>query len=84
VAPNVVRAITSYSNPDLARLLRHGVRPNGTGVAVMPSSVFYHLDDADLGGLIAYLRTLPDKGSGTLPSTTMPLPARIGDVAGKY
>jgi mono/diheme cytochrome c family protein len=84
VAPNVVRAIRRYSDPDLARLLRHGVRPDGHGVAVMPSSMFYHLDDADLGALIAYLRTLPDKGSGTLPSTSMRLLARIGLVTGKY
>lgn len=84
VAPNVVRAIRSYSNPDLARLLRHGVRPNGTGVAVMPSSVFYHLDDADLAGLIAHLRTLPDKGSDTLPATSLRLLARVGLVMGQY
>ena len=84
VAPNVVRAIKGYSNSDLARLLRHGVRPNGTGVAVMPSSMFYHLDDADLGGLIAYLRTLPDRGADALPATSMRLLARIGIVAGKY
>jgi len=84
VAPNVVRAIKGYSNPDLARLLRHGVRPNGTGVAVMPSSVFYHLDDADLAGLIAYLRTLPDKGSDTLPATSLRLLARVGLVMGQY
>lgn len=84
VAPNVVRAIKGYSNPELARLLRHGVRPNGRGVAVMPSSMFYHLDDADLAGLIAYLRTLPDKGSDTLPSTSMRVLARVGLVTGKY
>jgi len=84
VAPNVVRAIKGYSNPDLARLLRHGVRPNGTGVAVMPSSMFYHLDDADLAGLIAYLRTLPDKGSDTLPATSLRLLARVGLVMGQY
>jgi mono/diheme cytochrome c family protein len=84
VAPNVVRAINGYSNPDLARLLRHGVRPNGTGVAVMPSSVFYHLDDADVAGLIAYLRTLPDKGSDTLPATSLRLLARVGLVMGQY
>ena len=84
VAPNVVRAIKGYSEPDLARLLRHGVRPNGTGVAVMPSSVFYHLDDADLAGLIAYLRTLPDKGSDTLPATSLRLLARVGLVMGQY
>ena len=84
VAPNVVRAIRGYSDPQLARLIRHGVRPNGHGVAVMPSSMFYNLDDADLGALIAYLRTLPDKGTDTLPATSMRLLARIGIVTGKY
>ena len=84
VAPNVVRAIRGYSNPDLARLLRHGVRPNGRGVAVMPSSTFYHLDDTDLGALIAYLRTLPDLGSDSLPATSMRLLARVGLATGKY
>ena len=84
VAPNVVRAIKGYSNPELARLLRHGVRPNGRGVAVMPSSMFYNLDDTDLAGLIGYLRTLPDKGSDTLPATSMRVLARLGLVMGKY
>src|SRR4030095_2776779 len=40
VAPNVPKAIRAYNDQDLARLLRHGVRPNGHGVAVMPSSMF--------------------------------------------
>lgn len=84
VAPNVVRAIRGYGDPDLARLLRHGVRPNGRGVAVMPSAMFYHLDDADLGALIAFLRTLPDKGSDTLPKTSMRVLARVGMVLGQY
>jgi mono/diheme cytochrome c family protein len=84
IAPNVVRAIRDYSDPELARLIRHGVRPNGRGVAVMPSSMFYNLDDADLGALIAYLRTLPDKGADTLPATSMRILARVGIVTGKY
>jgi mono/diheme cytochrome c family protein len=84
VAPNVVRAIRGYSDPELARLLRHGVRPNGQGVAVMPSSMLFHLDDADLGSLIAYLRTLPDKGSDALPSTSIRFLARVGLVTGQY
>ena len=51
----------------------------------MPSSVFYHLDDADPGALIAYLRTLPDKGGAdTLPATSLRLLARVGVVTGKY
>ena len=83
VAPNVPKAIRGYSDRDLARLLRHGVRPNGRGVAVMPSSMFYHLDDADLLSLIAYLRTIPAKET-PLPTTEMRILARLGLVLGKY
>lgn len=50
----------------------------------MPSAMFYHLDDADLGALIAFLRTLPDKGSDTLPKTSMRVLARVGMVLGQY
>ena len=84
IAPNVPRAIRAYSNPELARLLRHGVRPNGQGVAVMPSSMLYHLDDEDLGALIAYVRTLPEKEGEQLPSNSMRLLARIGLTIGQY
>ena len=84
VAPNVPKAIRGYSDPELARLLRHGVRPNGRGVAVMPSSMFYHLDDQDLSTLIAYLRTLPDKEGDPLPSNAMRVLARIGLTMGQY
>jgi len=84
IAPNVPKALRGYSDADLVRVLRHGVRPNGTGVAVMPSSMFYHLDNADLSSLIAYLRRLPDTSSATLPSTSMRLLARIGVITGQY
>jgi mono/diheme cytochrome c family protein len=83
VAPNVPKAIRGYSDPELARLLRHGVRPSGRGVAVMPSSMFYYLDDEDLGALVAYLRTVPVK-SDTLPTTDMRLLARVGLLIGLY
>ena len=84
VAPNVPAAIRGYSDPELARLLRHGVRPDGRGVAVMPSSMLYHLDDADLGALIAYLRSLPEQPNPALPATSMRILARVGLVVGKY
>jgi len=84
IAPNVPKVIRGYSDSELARLLRHGVRPDGRGVAVMPSSMFYHLDDEDLGALIAYLRTLPEKPGEPLPSNSMRLLARIGLTTGQY
>ena len=84
VAPNVPKAIASYSDADLGRLLRHGVRPDGRGVAVMPSAMLYNLDDADLGALIAYLRTIPAKEGAPLPSTFMGPLARVGLTIGQY
>lgn len=83
-APNVPAVLTGYSDADLARLLRHGVRPNGTGVAVMPSSMFTHLSDEDLGALIAYVRTLPVRDSAALPATSIRLLGRIGLLVGEY
>ena len=85
VAPNVPEAIRGYSDPELARLLRHGIRPDGRGVAVMPSSMLYFLDDADLHSLIAYLRTLPLlRADSALPATEMRVLARVGLVTGQY
>jgi mono/diheme cytochrome c family protein len=85
IAPNVSKLVRGYSDPELARLLRHGVRPDGRGVAVMPSSMLYHLDDADLGALVAYLRTLPEREpEKPLPATSMRLLARAGLAIGKF
>lgn len=49
----------AYTDADFVRILRHGVRPNGTSVFVMPAKDFHYLSDADLGSLIAYLRSAP-------------------------
>ena len=85
VAPNVPKAIRAYSDPELVRLLRHGIRPSGHGVAVMPSSMFYFLDDTDLHALVAYLRTRPVvESDSALPPTEMRMLARIGLVTGQY
>ena len=67
VAPNISQIIPHYSDTQLVRLLRYGVRPNGTSVIIMPSSMFYYLTDKDLADLIAYLRTVPPVVN-TLPS----------------
>src|SRR5690349_15646678 len=84
VAPNVPKAIKAYSDAELVRLMRHGIRPNGRGVAVMPSSMFYFLDDTDVQSLVAYLRTLPVLANDSLPATEMRILARVGLVIGQY
>lgn len=49
----------AYTDADWIRALRHGIRPNGEVLVIMPSE-FYTLVDADeLGDMIAYLKSLP-------------------------
>ncbi|HEX8315226.1 MAG TPA: cytochrome c, partial [Flavisolibacter sp.] len=47
--------IGRYSDPELARALRHGVRPDGE--ALLPFMPFQHLSDEDLAAIISYLRS---------------------------
>lgn len=51
--------IAHHSDTDLVRSIRHGVKRDGTPTLMMPAQHFYHLSDADLGAIIAYLRRLP-------------------------
>ena len=83
VPPNLTKIVQQYTDAELARAIRHGVRQNGTSVAVMPSSMLYNLSDADLAALIAYLRSIPAAESN-LPEPSMRLLARVGLVMGQY
>ena len=47
------------TDEDWARAIRHGVGQDGRGLLLMPSRVWYHLSDEDLGDLIAYLKSIP-------------------------
>jgi mono/diheme cytochrome c family protein len=59
MAPDLALASRTYSTAEITRIIRHGVRTNGEGVEIMPSPMFYHLSDADLGRIIAFLRSAP-------------------------
>jgi cytochrome c553 len=39
--------------------VRHGMRPDGSGLLVMPSQEFTGMSDEDLAAIVAYARTLP-------------------------
>jgi mono/diheme cytochrome c family protein len=83
VAPNLTAIRNDYSDADFVRLLRHGVRPNGEGVVVMPSSMYRNLSDEDLGAVIAYLRSVPAV-SDSLPPTSVRILGRLGLALGKF
>src|SRR5690606_34246927 len=52
-------ATSGYGIEDWDRAIRHGVDPEGKGLAIMPSNEFAVLTDEQLGQIIAYLRTVP-------------------------
>jgi len=62
-APNLTRGRggrgSEYSNGELARVIRHGVRRDGRTVFGMPSSTFARLADDDVDALIAFIRSRP-------------------------
>ncbi|HEX4773778.1 MAG TPA: cytochrome c [Bryobacteraceae bacterium] len=49
----------TYTDSDWIRSIRYGVRPDGHGIPFMPSDYFNKISDADLGDIIAYLKSLP-------------------------
>jgi len=48
----------TFKDEDWVRAIRYGVDPDGTSLIGMPSEYFNKLSDADLGAIIAYLRSL--------------------------
>jgi cytochrome c553 len=62
VAPDLTRVAATQTDAELERVIRRGVRKNGRSTFIMPSNMFYHLSDVDLGRIIAFLRSLPVGG----------------------
>jgi len=77
VAPDLRRVVLEYSIEELERVIRHGIRPNGTSVLLpMPSSMFYHLSDGVLGAIIAFLKS-EAPGDAQLPGRNVGPLARL-------
>ncbi|MBK8903596.1 MAG: c-type cytochrome [Anaerolineaceae bacterium] len=49
----------AYRDEDWIRAIRHGVDPSGKPLLVMPAQHFQNMSAADLGAVIAYLKTVP-------------------------
>jgi mono/diheme cytochrome c family protein len=63
----------AYSDGELARLLRHGIKKDGRSVRFMPSHDLEWLPDSDLAALISHLRTLPPVSKANGPIELKPL-----------
>lgn len=82
-APNLTRVVREYDDAQLERLIRHGVKIDGTSTWLMPSPMFSHMSDEDLGNVIAFLRSVPERGA-PMRDVTIRYMGRVGIVAGKF
>jgi cytochrome c553 len=77
VAPNLTRgrggAGSTFSDADFALAIRDGVDPKGRPLLIMPSDDYNHFGDADLGAIIAYVRSLAAVDNALPPNELRPL-----------
>ncbi|MEP6997252.1 MAG: c-type cytochrome [Betaproteobacteria bacterium] len=62
-ASNLTLKAQTYSDEDLARIVRQGVRPDGRGVVAMPAFGYVRLTDGETADIIALLRSMPAGGA---------------------
>ena len=65
----------TYTDADFVRAIRNGVGSDGKPLVAMPAYEFYPLSDADLGAIIAYIRSVPPTDNER-PLTKIALPIR--------
>jgi len=59
ITPDKATGVGNYTDAQLKTVLRKGIKPNGTPIAmVMPSGFYEIMTDRDLDAVIAYLHTL--------------------------
>jgi len=81
IAPGRGSVTASYKPEDWVRTIRHGVKPNGEPLLIMPSEDFNRLTDADVGAIVSYVRSLPAV-EGTPSEFRIPLVVRFLYAAG--
>jgi cytochrome c553 len=67
---------SNYTDAQLARAIRHGVKPDGTPTLFMPAQEFNRFTDEDVAALVAYIRSLPPVDN-ELPRTKLKMLPRI-------
>jgi cytochrome c553 len=81
--PNLTRAVAGYSDRELEQIIRHGVRPDGRPVVIMPSAAFSRFSDRELAAVIAYLRSLRPTGP-VRPAPQYGMVGRLGLLLGQF
>jgi hypothetical protein len=73
----------AYSDGEIARLLRHGIKKDGRSVRFMPAQDATWLPDDDVVAIVSYLRSMPpvDKPNGSIELSRM---AKVLDRRGAF
>lgn len=76
--PNITPGgvVAGYKPEDWVRTIRHGVKPDGRPVLVMPSEDYNRFTNEDLAALVAHVRSLPPQKGGAAV-VELPLPAWV-------
>ncbi len=76
-SPNITPSgvVRAYSELDWVRAIRHGVKPDGRPLFIMPSEDYNRFTDRDVAALIAYARSLPAVIGGSA-EFRVPLPVK--------
>jgi cytochrome c553 len=77
IAPNLTAGDggvgARYSDADWVRLLRHGIRPDGTPVVFMPVNLYTNLGAEDLQAVVAYVKSVPPVSRQMPPTKVGPI-----------
>ena len=85
ITPHPEDGIGSWSDAEIIRAIREGVRPDGTIIGPpMPISMYRPMSDEDAAAIVAYIRALPPV-AGRQPKSEyrIPLPTSYGPPVGK-
>jgi cytochrome c553 len=82
VAPNLTHASRNYTPTEMEALVRQGIRPDGSGLKVMPSSSFTTMTDEDITAILSFIDQFPEQASEPGKSSFGPV-ARVLTIAGK-
>jgi mono/diheme cytochrome c family protein len=85
ITPDAATGIGKWTDAQLAKAIREGIRPDGSLIGPpMPVEFYRHLSDADLADVIAWLRAQPAVNNAVPKSTyAMPLPPSYGPPVGR-
>ena len=81
ITPAPTGVVARYTAVDWVRTIRHGVKPDGRPVMIMPSEEYNRLVDADLAAIVAYVRQLAP-ATGARAEVRLPMPVKALYAAG--